>query len=110
MHPLDSIPQDTMTTGERIVRTSVRSLAVLVAIGLLAWPLDWLVWQLRVTMGGGMGSVVVSRFTVAELKGNKEDYYYEGSGAVDCSESLFAHAGEGTCWQLRKKPEVIVRY
>ena len=99
-----------MTTGEKFVHYSVRSLAAAVAAVVLIWPLDWLVWQARVTAGGGMGSGGGSRFTGAELRGNKEDYYFEGSGPVDCSESLFAHAGEGACWRLRKKPEVIVRY
>ncbi len=99
-----------MTTGERVVRHTVRSFVAVVAMALLLWPLDWLVWQARVTAGGGMGSVIVSRFTVAELKGSKEDYYFEGSGPADCSESLFARAGEGACWQLRRKPEILVRY
>ena len=99
-----------MTTAERIVQITVRSIAGLVLAAVLLWPADWLIWRIRVAAGGGMGQVTVSRFTVASLKGNKDDYYFEGVGPVDCSLSLFQHAGEGACWSLRKHPELMVRY
>jgi hypothetical protein len=99
-----------LTTGERIFRIAVRSIAGLLLAAILLWPADWAVWRVRVAFGGGMGQVTVSRFTIAALKGNKDDYYYEGTGPVDCSQSLFQHAGEGACWYLRKHPELMVRY
>ena len=62
---------------------------------------DWAVWRVRVGMGGGMGKATVSRFVVAPLKGNKEEYYYQGTADVDCSQSLFPQAGSGACWWLK---------
>lgn len=56
---------------------------------------DWVVWKAR---GGPLGSVTVSRFVVASLKGNKEEYYPDGRADVDCSKSLFPQAGAGSCW------------
>ncbi len=48
-------------------------------IALLIYPADWLVWKAQTLFGGGMGSVDVSHFTVAELKANKEEYYPDGT-------------------------------
>ncbi|HVG26576.1 MAG TPA: hypothetical protein VM865_03135 [Acidobacteriaceae bacterium] len=62
----------------RVIHVVVRTFAGLCAAALLVYPADWMVWRLRVAAGGGMGSVRVSQFTVAELKGNKEMYYPEG--------------------------------
>jgi hypothetical protein len=47
-----------------------------------------------------MGTVQVERIVVAPLKGNKEEYYPDGSEQADCSKSLFPQAGSGTCWWL----------
>jgi hypothetical protein len=99
-----------MTTAERMVRVTVRAVVALALMAILLWPGEWRGWRVRVALGGGMDQVVVSSFTVAELKANKEDYYYEGKGPVDCTESLFGHGGNDACWRLRKKPEVVVRY
>jgi hypothetical protein len=57
-----------------------------------------------------MGKITVDRFVVAELKGNKEEYYSDGSGVVDCSKSLFPEAGSGPCWWLARHREVFERY
>jgi hypothetical protein len=59
---------------------------------------DLAIWRARVAMGGGMGTVNVSRIQVASLKGNKEEYYWDGTTDVDCSKSLFPQAGAGACW------------
>jgi hypothetical protein len=53
---------------------------------------------------------MVSHFTAAELKGGKETYYFDGTSAVNCSESLFPEAGSGACWWLARHPQVIDRY
>ena len=94
----------------RIIRAITRTVAGVLLLALASWPLDWAVWRLRVAAGGGMGQVQVSHFTVAELKANKENYYYDGTGPVDCSLSLFPEAGSGACWWLARHPQVIDRY
>ena len=70
---------------------------------------DWAVWRVRAALGGGMGNVTVSRIQVAALKGNKEEYYTDGSGDVDCSRSIFPQAGVGACWWLRRHPVLFER-
>ncbi|HEX4156402.1 MAG TPA: hypothetical protein VHY48_12385 [Acidobacteriaceae bacterium] len=65
---------DTSARETRVIRVVVRTLLAVGAAALLVYPADWAVWRLRVALGGGMGTVEVSHFTVAELKGNKEDY------------------------------------
>ncbi len=48
--------------------------------------------------------VVVSRYMSAPLKGDKTEYYYEGTGPISCSKSLFPQFGWQPCWYLRKHP------
>ncbi|HEY5381106.1 MAG TPA: hypothetical protein VIJ65_02565 [Acidobacteriaceae bacterium] len=94
----------------RVIRIVVRTFLGVMVAALLVYPADWAVWRVRVLFGGGMGTVQVSRFTVAELKGNKEDYYPDGTDTVACSRSLFPQTGAGACWWRRRHPEVIERY
>ena len=93
-----------------VIRVLTRTAAGVLLAALLAFPLDWMVWRARVADGGGMSSVTLSRFTVARLKGNKEEYYFDGTEPSNCSRSLFPQAGAGACWWLRRHAEVLVRY
>jgi len=94
----------------RIIQWIVRSLVTLFAIALLIYPADWAVWEAQRLFGGGVGSVNVNHFTVAELKANKEEYYPDGVQTVPCSRSLFPQGGNSACWWLRRHPEEIDRY
>jgi hypothetical protein len=91
--------------GQGIVKV-IWTLVVGLAVVYLA---DWAVWQARVRMGGGMGQVVVTRLAVAPLKGNKEEYYPDGTATVDCSKSLFSQAGNGACWWVERHRVVFER-
>ena len=93
-----------------LAKMLVRGIAAVLLIAILAYPLDWAVWRARVARGGGMGSVQVDQFTVAELKGGKEDYYLNGTTMISCSKSLYPQGGNGVCWWVRRHPEVIQRY
>ncbi len=93
-----------------MIRVLTRSVAAILAAALLSYPMDWLVWRVRVAAGNGMGTVAVSRFTVASLKGNKEEYYPEGDAIVDCSRSFYPQSGAGACWWIRRHPQIIERY
>jgi hypothetical protein len=84
-------------------------IAVLVA-AVLAYPLDWAVWRIRLAAGTGLDTVTVNHFTVATLKGNKSSYYFDGSETQTCSRSLFPEAGSGACWWLRRHTEVLSTY
>ena len=93
-----------------IIRWLVRVAVAIFAVALLIYPADWLVWKAQTLFGGGIASVPVDRFTVAELKGNKEEYYPEGAGTAACSRSLFPQGGNSACWWLRRHPQIINRY
>lgn len=70
---------------------------------------DWSVWRLRVARGGGIGTVQVTWFQVAELKGGKEQFYPDGEGPQNCSQSVFPLGGNKPCWYLEKHPVVFER-
>jgi hypothetical protein len=70
---------------------------------------DWAVWRARVAMGGGMDKVMVTRILVTPLKGNKEEYDWDGTDNVDCSRSIFPQAGDGACWWLRRHHAIYER-
>ena len=93
-----------------VVRGVLRGVLGLVAVAAVAYPIDWAVWRVRVARGGGMGAVQVDHFTVAELKGGKEDYYPDGTEVVACSRSIYPEGGNNACWWVERHREVIERY
>lgn len=82
--------------------------AVLLASSLVYFG-DWAVWRMRVAAGSGTGQVEVTRVVVASLKGNKEEYFPQGTAIVACSRSLFPQAGEQACWWIARHAEVYER-
>jgi hypothetical protein len=88
----------------------LRGVAGVVVVAALAYPLDWGIWRVRVARGGGMGAVQVELFTIADLKGGKEDYYPNGTATVPCSESLYPQGGNSACWWLQRHREVDQHY
>lgn len=94
----------------RVIHWIVRGVQALLAAALLIYPADWVIWKAQTLFGGGMSSVQVSYVTTAELKGNKEEYYADGTDTVACSRSLFPQGGASACWWLRRHPEVNQRY
>lgn len=48
--------------------------------------------------------VIVSRYMSAPLKGDKTELFYEGTGPMPCSKSIFPQSGWQPCWYLRKHP------
>ena len=88
----------------------LRGVGGVVLIAAVAYPLDWGVWRARVAGGGGMGSVQVDLFTVAELKGGKEDYYPNGTAVLPCTKSLYPQGGNSSCWWLSRHREITQHY
>ena len=94
-----------------IVQLLVKAIAALLLAAALVYLLDFAIWRTRVaTSHGGMGSVQVKQVIAAELKGNKEEYYFNGTTAVDCSKSLFPQGGVNACWWQERHPEIVTRY
>ncbi len=71
----------------------------LVAIVVVSYAADWLVYNLR---GSPSSKVNVSHFLSAPLKNNKEELDYLGSEDVPCSLSLFPQEGHNPCWYLQR--------
>jgi hypothetical protein len=94
-----------------VFRTLIRFAAGLLLLAMLAYPVDFAIWRTRVALSrDAMGSVEVTRVVAAELKGNKEDYYFDGTATLACSRSLFPQGGVNACWWQRRHRETIVRY
>ena len=92
------------------VKILFKFIAGVLLIAVLAYPVDWAVWKVRVVRGGGMDSMQVDMYTVAELKGGKEDYYPDGSSMIACSKSLYPQGGNDPCWWLERHRQLINRY
>lgn len=80
------------------------------AAALVAYPVDFAIWKIRVAHGGGMGSVETFSVVAAEEKGNKEEYFPTGNDLTPCSRSLYPQGGNTPCWYLSRHPDQIVRY
>jgi hypothetical protein len=93
-----------------MMRLALKGLVWLLAVAAVVYVGDWAVWRVRVSRGGGVGSVVVSKVIIASLKGNKESYYDDGTETVSCSQSIFPQTGAGACWWVERHREVDERY
>jgi hypothetical protein len=97
-----------------VLRTLARAAGGLLLLAMLAYPIDFAVWRTRLALShdssSGLGSVEVTRVVAAELKGNKEDYYFDGTTTVSCSHSIFPQGGVNACWWQQRHREVIMRY
>jgi len=82
----------------------------LVAAALVAYPVDFAIWKIRVARGGGMGSVDTYDMVAAEEKGNKEEFFPTGNSTTPCSISLYPQGGNTPCWYLTRHPDHVVRY
>ena len=60
---------------------------------------DWAVYKLR---GSPQSKVSVNRYVTIPLKGNKQEFDYQGTGDVPCAVSLFSQGGLSACWRLRR--------
>ncbi len=70
----------------------------------VVWGLDLGIWLVR---GRTMGTVQVTWFSEADLKGGKTEYYPDGSGPVRCSQSVFPRGGVDPCWYVARNPVIF---
>jgi hypothetical protein len=84
-----------------LVRWLQRGIVALVAVFVATYAGDWAIYKLR---GSPHGKVTVNRYVTIPIKGNKQEFDYQGSIDVPCSVSLFPQAGQNPCWQLRRNP------
>lgn len=76
---------------------------VLAVLGLaaLAYIGDTALFYLR---GKPQDQVNITRYMETPLKNHKTEYFYEGSGTIACSRTLFQQGGMDPCWYRRKHP------
>ena len=87
---------------ERVIGATVAALMLFAAA-------DWAVWRVRVARGGGYGTIPVSRMVVAPLKGNREEYYFDGMTVERCSLSVLPWGGARACWWVERHRAVFER-
>ena len=90
-----------MTPGQKIVRWIAFGLLAVLAAGALVYLGDYVTFLLR---GQPLDQVTVTRYMAAPMKGDKTEYYYEGSGPMACAKALFPQGGWSPCWYLRRHP------
>lgn len=98
------------TRNEQLATRIIHVFFAILVCAALAYPADWLVWRIRMAWGAGLTDVPVSQVTAAELKGNKEEYYWDGNVTISCSRSLFPQSTYSPCWYLRRHMENVTRY
>ena len=98
-----------MTAWQLIVRWAGRLLFGTLLLGLLAFAADWIVWHIHLVHGTGTSTVQVTRMVVAPLKGNREEYYMDGTEDLPCSRSVFPQGGSQACWWLQRNRVVFER-
>ena len=77
----------------RRIAFTIVGLAALIYVG------DFAIFTLR---GKPTGQIVVSRYLETPLKGNKTEYFFEGTGPMPCARALFPQAGASACWYLQR--------
>ena len=95
----DTVP--VRTPGGIILRWLALTLLAILAAAALTWVGDYAVFLLR---GQPLDQVTVTRYMAAPLKGNKTEFYYEGTGPVSCAKALFPQNGSNPCWYVRRHP------
>jgi hypothetical protein len=89
------------TPAQMILRWLALTLLTLLASAALVYIGDYAIFLLR---GQPLDQIVVTRYMAAPLKGNKTEYYYEGTGPTSCAKALFSQNGWSPCWYLRRHP------
>jgi hypothetical protein len=93
-------------TARQIVLLAVLRWSGLTLLGLgglaaLVYMGDFATYVVR---GRPQDQVAVTRYMAAELKGNKSELFYEGSGPMPCAKALFPQGSLEPCWYLRRHP------
>lgn len=99
--------------GQRLTQRA-GSIVAWAALALVLFYLcDFAVWKIRTERGSGIASVDVTVVTAGLMKGQKEDYFPEGTVAVPCSNSVSPMPAGGSflqpCWWLRRHTEQVNR-
>lgn len=89
-----------------IVRWAVRVLLAFVGLFIAVYVGDSAVFLLR---GSPLGKVTVNRYLAIPLKGNKQEFDYQGTVDAPCASALFPQKGLDPCWQVRRNANEGIR-
>ena len=82
------------------------SLTALIAIAVLVYAVDYLIWRHKLATGHGPdGTVTVQFYYAIQEKNGKTEYDYQPPQSDTCVNALFPHAGYSPCWYERRHPE-----
>lgn len=87
---------------KRILEFLENALKWLILAAVLAWVADWAIFRVEMARGRAFDTVQVEQYLGTPLKGNKTEYDYEGTAAMNCARALFPRAGAPACWWLRR--------
>ncbi|MEZ2347236.1 hypothetical protein [Terriglobus sp. RCC_193] len=94
-----------------MARLILRIAALVFLIVCVIVAADWIVWRIQMARGNGTADVTVTQVSAAELKRNKEEYYFDGSITITCARSLFppltSNGWLPPCWYLRRHTTVV---
>ncbi|AFL90263.1 hypothetical protein Terro_4056 [Terriglobus roseus DSM 18391] len=97
-----------------MARIVIRIIAGLLLLPVLFYAADWAVWRVRIARGNGMDEVAVTSVSIATLKRDREEYYFDGDITLACPRSVLPMLTDrgvmSPCWYLRRNHTVIKRY
>jgi hypothetical protein len=78
---------------------------LLISLALL-YAADWIVFEVRLVRGAGLGSVPTEQYLKTSLTGGKTEYDYMGTADENCSRAIFpqyaASQWNPPCWWLQR--------
>jgi hypothetical protein len=80
-------------------------LASLLALMLVVWAADYLVFRYRAGKNQAFGQVTVMSYDAVPQKSGKTQFIFHDPQNETCVQTLFPHAGYEPCWYLRKNAE-----
>jgi hypothetical protein len=83
---------------------------VVVLVTLVAlYVSDCAIFQLRLPRGTGLSSVSVEQYLRMSLKGQKSEFYFQGTKPENCSRTMFPQWVDSQwtppCWWLERHPQ-----
>jgi hypothetical protein len=92
--------------ADKLRRIFLGAVLFVVAVALLAYGLDFAVFQIRVaTQRSPYGSVVVNHYTAILQKNGKTQLIFDPPQPQPCVNALFPHSGALPCWYLSRHPD-----
>ena len=88
---------------EKLRRVFVGTLLTVLAVGLLAFGIDFIVFRIRAaTNRNPYGSVTVNHYYAILQKNGKTSMIFDPPQDETCVHAIFPHSGMQPCWYLSK--------